>query len=123
MPENVHIHAMNLGELSSEVLRLCWIPFTENSDGSPPDSAYYRYSKYRIRKKINEVYAEVAELVGYLRSWFIVTLKANYTQYQMPQNVVDVDEVLYFSSATSYDRLKIRSMELLEDEIPGWAIS
>lgn len=121
MPQYVDIHAMNLGELETEVLRKLWITTSEDSDGFSPDEAFVKYSSYRVRKKINKAYSDLVTFTRALRSWFIVTLKANYTQYPVPLNCFDIDQVLYFSTATTYTELKVYEESLIEERLsPGW---
>ncbi len=121
MPQYVDIHAMNLGELETEVLRKLWINTIEDTNGFSPDTAFTKYSRYRVRKKINKNYTELVALTKALRSWFIVTLTANYTQYPVPLNCFDIESVYYFTSATVYDKLEVYEEETIEDMLlPGW---
>ena len=117
----MNVHAMNLGELETEVLRKLWINPSEDSNGFPTATAFGKYPEYRLRKKINLVYSNMVTMSRALRSWFIITLKKNYTQYPVPLNCFDIGEVYYYSSATSYAKLEIYEEELLEDLLsPGW---
>ncbi len=121
MPENIHIFAMNLGELETEVLRKLWISTSEDSDGFSPDTAFLKYSKYRVRKKINQVYSETVAFARAHKSWFIVTLSSGYHQYGVPQNCFDIASVYYFSSATAYTKLTVYDEEIIESLLsPGW---
>lgn len=121
MPQNIIVNAMNLGELETEVLRKLWIDTTEDTDGFSPDSAFSKYSRYRVRKKINQAYLELATLTKAIRSWFIITLTANYSQYLVPPNCFDIEDVYYFSSATVYEKLDVYEESLIEEQLsPGW---
>lgn len=121
MPENVNVFAMNLGELETEVLKKLWISVSEDSNGWPPDSAFVKYSKYRVRKKINQVYSEMVAYTNSLKSWFIVPLTVGYHQYPVPLNCFDIESVYYFSSATAYSELEVYDEETIEDTLsPGW---
>ena len=121
MPKYMNVHAMNLGELETEVLRKLWINPSEDSNGFPAAASFIKYSEYRIRKKINLVYSNMVTAARTLRSWFIITLKENYTQYPVPANCFDIGEVYYYSSATAYTKLEIYEEELIEDLLsPGW---
>lgn len=124
MPENVHIFAMNLGELETEVLKKLWISVTEDSNGFAPDAAFVKYSRYRVRKKINQVYSEMVAYTKSLKSWFIVPLTQYYHQYPVPLNCFDIESVYYFSSATAYAKLEVYDEETIEDILtPGWKTS
>lgn len=121
MPQYVDIHAMNLGELETDVLRKLWINPSEDSDGFPAAAAFAKYTQYRVRKKINKNYAELVTLTRALRSWFVITLSAGYTQYPVPLSCYDLDEVYYFSSATQYTKLEVYEESLIEELLsPGW---
>ena len=121
MPQYINVHAMNLGELETEVLRKLWINPSEDSNGFPATSAFGKYSEYRIQKKINLVYSNLVTLTRALRSWFIITLKENYTQYPVPLNCFDIGEVYYYTSATAYQKLEIYEEDLIEVMLsPGW---
>lgn len=121
MPENIAINAMNLGELETDVLKKLWVHFDEDTDGFAPVTAYSKYSQYRVRKKINQVYAEMAVLAKALRSWFIIPLKQYYSQYPVPSNCFDIESVYYFISATSYSELEVIEDSYLESELSsGW---
>lgn len=123
MPEHISIHAMNLGELETEVLRKLWIQTLEDDNGWSPDESFIKYSRYRVRKKINKVYAEMVTMAKALRGWFIITLKENYSQYPVPLNCFDIDDqsVYYFNSATSYAKLEVHEDSYIEEELlPGY---
>lgn len=121
MPQYVDIDAMNLGELETDVLRKLWINPSEDSNGFPAATSFGKYSEYRIQKKINKAYTNLVVLSKALRSWFIITLKENYTQYPVPLNCFDIDMVYYYSSATAYTPLEIYEESYIEEMlIPGW---
>lgn len=121
MPQYVDVHAMNLGELETDVLRKLWVDTNEDANGFPNAAAYAKYTQYRVRKKINKNYSELVALTRAIRSWFIITLTANYTQYPVPLNCFDIDEVFYFTSATSYSKLEVYEESLIEEQLsPGW---
>ena len=121
MPENIFFHALNLGEIETEALKRLWVQFNEDTNGHPPDTAFQKYSRYRVRKKINQVYMEVTTLVRSLKSWFIIPLTVNYYQYPVPLNCFDLDKVFYFSSATTYSELEIIDEDIIEEELsPNW---
>jgi len=121
MPEQIQIYAMNFGEIQSEVLGLLWIDSSEDSNGWPADAAFSKYSKYKVKKKINQAYNEIMALTRTLKSWFIVELTANYSQYPVPLNCFDVSKVYYFSSATVYTELPIYNEDFIEEELSeGW---
>ena len=121
MPENIFFHALNLGEIETETLKRLWIQFNEDTNGHPPDTAFQKYSRYRVRKKINQVCMEVVVLLKSLKSWFIIPLKTNYYQYPVPLNCFDLDKVYYFSSATTYSELKLIDEDIIEEELsPNW---
>jgi hypothetical protein len=121
MPRFINVHAMNLGELETEVLRKLWINPSEDSNGFPAASAFGKYSEYRIRKKINLVYSNLVTMTRALRSWFIITLKANYTQYPVPLNCFDIGEVYYYTSPTAYSKMDVYEEDLVESVLsPGW---
>ncbi len=121
MPQYISSHAMNLGELETDVLRKLWINPSEDSNGFPSSASFGKYSEYRLRKKINKAYSDLVVLTRALRSWFIITLKANYTQYPIPLNCYDIDEVFYYSSATVYTKLDVYEESLIDSQLlPGW---
>lgn len=121
MPENIYFHALNLGEIETEVLKRLWIQFNEDTNGHPPATAFSKYTQYRVRKKINQVYMETVVLLRSLKSWFVIPLKASYYQYPVPLNCFDLDKVYYFSSATTYSELKIIDEDIIEEELsPNW---
>jgi hypothetical protein len=121
MPKYINVHAMNLGELETEVLRKLWINPSEDSNGFPAAASFVKYTEYRVQKKINLVYSNMVTVSRALRSWFIITLKENYTQYPVPINCFDIGEVYYYSSPTAYTKLDVYEESLLEDMIsPGW---
>ena len=112
---------MNLGELETEVLRKLWIDPSEDSNGFPAAVAFGKYSEYRVKKKINKAYSDLVTMTRAIRSWFIVTLKANYTQYPVPLNCFDISEVYYYNSPTNYTKLDVYEEDLIEDRLtPGW---
>jgi hypothetical protein len=112
---------MNLGELETDVLRKLWINPNEDSNGFPAPTAFGKYSQYRIRKKLNKAYSDMVTLAKALRSWFVVTLKANYTQYPVPLNCFDIDTVYYYSSATTYSKLEVYEEDYIETLLEsGW---
>ena len=112
---------MNLGELETEVLRKLWINPSEDSNGFPTATAFGKYSEYRIRKKINKSYSDLVTMTRAIRSWFVVTLKANYTQYPVPLNCFDIGEVYYYTSPTLYTKLDVFEEDLIESRLaPGW---
>jgi hypothetical protein len=120
MPKHHWFFGMNLGQLQSAVLRKLWQQFEEDDDGSPynPTVAFSKYSEYRVNQKLNYTLALLGKFG--VRSWFVITLKQNYSQYNVPPNCVDIEKVWYFSSATTYDELPVRERNELEDLIPGW---
>jgi hypothetical protein len=120
MPKNHWFFGMNLGQLQSAVLRKLWQQFEEDDDGSPynPTVAFSKYSEYRVNQKLNYTLALLGKFG--VRSWFVITLKQDYSQYNVPPNCVDIEKVWYFSSATTYDELPVRERNELEDLIPGW---
>lgn len=121
MPKYMNVHAMNLGELETEVLRKLWINPMEDSNGFPAATSFGKYSEYRIQKKINKVYSDLVTMTKSLRSWFIITLKANYTQYPVPINCFDIGEVYYYSSPTAYSKLEVYEEDYIETFLsPGW---
>ncbi len=121
MPERVEIYAMNFGELKTEVLRKLWINPSEDSNGFPAATSFVKYSEYRVKKKINQAYSEIMALTRTLKSWFIVPLTANYSQYPVPVNCFDIFKVYYYSSAATYTELPVVDESFLEDELlPGW---
>ncbi len=121
MPENIFIHELSLGLLEAKVLRKLWIQFDEESDGTAPASVFTgKYSQVRVRDAINEAYAYMASFGKMIQSWFIVPTKANYGQYPVPLNIVDVDKVFYFTSATDYEELKVYDRSVLDELEPGW---
>ena len=121
MPENIHVFAMNLGELETDVLKKLWITVSEDSNGFAPDEAFVKYSRYRVRKKINQIYSEMVTQTRTLKSWFIIPLSAGYSQYPVPQNCYDIESVYYFSGATTYSKLTVYDEETIEDTLsPGW---
>src|SRR4030042_736579 len=124
MPENIQIYAMNFGELKTEVLRKLWINPNEDSNGFPAATSFVKYSEYRVKKKINQAYSEIMALTRTLKSWFIIPLVANYSQYPVPVNCFDVDRVYYFTSETAYSKLEVHDENFTEDELlPGWKSS
>ena len=121
MPQNIDVHALNFGELETEVLRKLWINPQEDSNGFPAAVAFGKYSKYRIDKKLNKAYSDLVVLSKSFRSWFIITLKANYTQYPVPLNCFSIEKVYYFNTATTYHELKVWEETLIEEILlPGW---
>src|SRR4030042_3932474 len=121
MPENIQIYAMNFGELKTEVLRKLWINPNEDSNGFPAATSFVKYSEYRVRKKINQAYSEIMALTRTLKSWFIIPLVANYSQYPVPVNCFDINKVFYYNSATTYTELPVVDEGFLEEELsPGW---
>lgn len=121
MPKYINVHAMNLGELETEVLRKLWINPSEDSNGFPATTAFGKYSEYRIRKKINKAYSDLVTMTRAIRSWFVITLKENYTQYPVPLNCFDIGEVYYYNSATNYTKLDVYEEDLIESMLsPGW---
>lgn len=121
MPQYINVHAMNLGELETEVLRKLWINPTEDSNGFPTATAFGKYSEYRIRKKINKAYSDLVTMTRAIRSWFVVTLKENYTQYPVPLNCFDIGDVYYYTSSTNYTKLDVYEEDLIESMLsPGW---
>jgi hypothetical protein len=121
MPVNINVFAMNLGELETEVLRKLWINPSEDSNGWPAPTAFGKYSEYRIKKKLNKYYSDMVCLARAVRSWFIVTLKNGYSQYPVPINCFDINEVYYFSSPTVYTKLDVYEEDLIETKLaPGW---
>jgi len=124
MPQNLHIHAKTLGQLETDVLKKLWITVDEDGDGYPSPTAFSKYSQYRVRDKINEVYAKLCVFTKTIKSWFVVTLSANYHQYAVPQTCFDIERVYYFSSATAYTPLEVYDEPLIEDLLsPGWKTS
>lgn len=121
MPENLFVHAMDLGKLETEVLKKLWIQVTEDSDGYSPDAVFVKYSRYRVRQKINLVYNRIATMTRAIRSWFIIPTKTGYTQYPLPLNVLGVFEpVYYYTSSTAYDELPVYDRKTIDDLEPGW---
>jgi hypothetical protein len=121
MPENIQIHAFNFGELKTEVLRKLWIDPSEDSNGFPTPTSFVKYSEYRIKKKINQAYSEIMALTRSLKSWFIIPLMANYSQYPVPISCFDISKVYYFSSATAYTELPVYNEDFIEEELSeGW---
>jgi len=121
MPQYINTHAMNLGELETEVLRKLWINPSEDSNGWPAATSFAKYSEYRIQKKLNKAYADLCTFTKAIRSWFIVTLKQYYTEYPIPHNCFDIETVYYYTSATSYSKLDMYEENYLEEVlIPGW---
>lgn len=121
MPETINIFAMNLGELETEVLKKLWVDAQEDSNGFAADAAFVnKYSRYRVRKKLNQAYSQMVSKSRALKSWFIITLSSGYSQYQIPLNCFDIDKVYYFTSATTYSELEVYEESYLEELIPGW---
>ena len=121
MPQNLNVFAMNMGELETEVLRKLWVNPSEDSNGFPSPSAFQKYTKYRIDKKLNKCYTEMVTMSRALRGWFIITLKANYSQYPVPLNCFGIDEVYYFDTATTYTPFDIYEEDLVESRLSsGW---
>ncbi len=121
MPENIHIFAMNLGELETDVLRKLWISTSEDSNGFSPDTAFLKYSRYRVRKKLNQAYSEVVAFARAHKSWFIITLSNGYHQYAVPQNCFDIANVYYLTTATAYEELTVYDEDIIEEVLsPGW---
>lgn len=120
MPENVYIHELNLGQIEAKVLRKLWIQFDSETNGWAPDTAFSKYDRTRVRDAINEAYAYMSSFGKMIQSWFIIPTKANYGQYPVPLNIVDVDKVFYFSSSTDYEELKIYDRSILDEIEPGW---
>lgn len=121
MSQYTDFHAMNLGELETDVLRKLWINASEDSNGFPAAAAFAKYSKYRVDKKINQVYSDMVIMTNAISKWFILPLVANYTQYPVPQGIYDIKCVYYFSSAASYVELDVEDEGIIEDLLnPGW---
>lgn len=120
MPENVYIHELNLGQIEAKVLKKLWIQFDFNTDGWAPATAFSKFDQTRIRDAINEAYTYMASFGRMIQQWFIIPTKTGYPQYPVPLNVVDVDKVFYFTSATDYEELKIYDRSVLDELEPGW---
>lgn len=124
MPENINVFAMNLGELEADVLRKLWIDFSEDTNGWPPNTAFTgRLTLTHVRRKINQSLAEIGALARSNKGWFILPSKANYGQYPVPYNVVDITSPIYwFTSATEYIELKVYDEQDFDLSMPmsGW---
>lgn len=125
MPENVHIHMMNLGEMETEVLRKLWRTFSEDDDGWPKatdfDETGGRLTRTRVRKKLNQSLMEVCAFAKVLKGWFILPVKEDYSQYPTPLNVMDiVSPIYYFTGATDYKVLEVYDDTVLDDIASGW---
>jgi len=115
------IQFLNLGLLKYEVLKKLWILVEEDSDGYPSGNSFTKYSEVRVGRKINESYSKIAAATRAIRSWFIIPLKATYSQYPLPVNVVGlIPPIYYYTSATHYEELNIYDRSLLNKEFPGW---
>lgn len=113
---------MRLGQLEAEVLRKLWVQFTEDSHGHPsnPDVDFARYSQYRIRLALNGVAARIAAHADLVRTFFVITLKQNYREYPVPANMLRIENVYYFTSATQYTELEVYAFEEVERIHPGF---
>ena len=120
MPENVYIHELNLGQIEAKVLKKLWIQFSLETNSWAPETAFAKYDRTRVRDAINEAYVYMASFGRMIQSWFIIPLKESYGQYPVPLNVVDVDKVFYFTSATDYEELTVYDRSILDEISPGW---
>jgi hypothetical protein len=70
---------------------------------------------------LNKCYTEMVVMSRALRGWFIITLKANTSQYPVPLNCFGISEVYYFDTATTYTKLDVVEESLVEERLsPGW---
>lgn len=121
MPRYNDYHGMNLGLLQSDVLRKLWINPQEDSDGWPADVAFLKYSESRVNRKLNQYYTDLVVTSKALTQWFILPFTANYSQYQVPIGIYDIDRVFVFSSATAYSELEVLDESQIEESLsPGW---
>lgn len=120
MPQNVYIHELNLGQIEAKVLKKLWIQFDFETNGWAPDTAFSKFDRTRVRDAINEAYSYMTSFGKMIQQWFIIPTKAGYGQYPVPLNVVDVDKVFYFTSATDYEELKMYDRAVLDEIEPGW---
>jgi len=121
MPQYNDYHAMNLGLLQSSLLRKLWINPSEDDNGWPADTAFLKYSESRINRKLNQYYADLVASAKCLHSWFILPFTANYSQYQVPIGIFDIDRVFMFTSSTCYEELKVHEESYIEEVLsPGW---
>jgi len=121
MPRYNDYHAMNLGLLQSSLLRKLWINPLEDDNGWPADTAFLKYAESRVNRKLNQYYTDLVTSTKCLQSWFIFPFTANYSQYQVPVGVFDIDRVFMFTSATGYEELKVQEEAYIEEVLsPGW---
>lgn len=121
MTRTTDIHALNYGQMQSEVLRKLWVNALEDSNGFPADAAFVKYNRYRVGSKINQAYTDLCFAARAIRTWFVLPLKVGYSQYPVPDGVYDIEQVFLFQSATSYTELPVEELRYIEQRLqPGW---
>lgn len=81
---------------------------------------YDKYSEASIEDALNDTLIEVARRLLHLRSFAIIEMKAGYSQYKPPSQMLFVDRAFFYQSASSYYELDQKSRRWLDRHKPGW---
>ncbi len=85
-----------------------------------PPLSYDRYSYANILSALNEANVEAATRLKCLHSFAIINLKAGYSQYAPPSQMIAPKCAFFYQTATSYSELPFKSRRWLDRYLPGW---
>ena len=85
-----------------------------------PVASYDRYSYANILSALNEANVEAATRLKCLLSFAIITLKAGYSQYAPPSQMIAPKNAFFYKNPTSYIELPFKSRRWLDHYLSGW---
>jgi hypothetical protein len=86
-----------------------------------PALNYDRYTEANILSALNDAQLEVTLRTKCLRTYAIMVLKEDYAQYAPPSQLLSPINARFYTTATQYIDLKIKSRAWLDKYSSGWA--